>query len=694
MISGGARSISNMMNMSFGNRSMNASKGRLMESDDEGESDDEDYLRHKSDEASDTERKRGGRFSFSRKKRTDSNASSEQLQISPATSPKRTLGRSTSSNVAVVTKSPAQGPAQLVFVNNDAPTNVATSADTSNSPVRKSPEKSKSTGMMGMMFMGDMEGGDALLKMQCAASIAAPKAAKSKRQKNKDVLEAYNAKMAAKKAAKKAKKALEESGEAGDADGKQRIKIRIRVPKGSDPALIAAMAQKMADQQQSLELAKMHGKGHEKTKEDDSHNQSASNQSASNLRVDALGNMEDPPTTPKTPTPKKLVTATFSNMSSKVKSPRTPRTPSRGKLRTPRTPRTPRSSSNKSDNGDTVSPTQDESPSRIVPLRAPSNESLTKMQQANAHQEKAIEEENSMSEMNHSAENLPATPTRRSKSPNIVKSPQSPKSPKSPKSPNSSPTKSPTRKNISRSRSVRKMIAEREKQMKPSDNNEIKPHRSSPTRGSTSLRRQKSSRSRAMKAEDKALSDSPVQPRRQKSIRSKSGRFQVGSATTNPEDEKSILCSTQTVAAVPSSTSPRRLHREQSSPGKRENPVVPESSSRQYPQSPKTRTRRIHSVSLRRLATEERGHDSMKASASVASASIATVPNLGSATAATSTGTGRSTVLRKPFRDTPSRRRGTEVAPGTPRKRPQRTESGQSVQARIRQLNASVTNLG
>lgn len=331
-----------------------------------------------------------------------------------------------------------------------------------------------------------------------------------------------------------------------------------------------------------------------------------------------------------------------------------------------------------------------------------------------------------MSEMTHSPENDQSSPKQKSKS---LKSPISPRSPKASKSPKPSPTKSPTRTNLTRGRSVRKMIAEREKEMKASGKREQSPHKSTPATRSASPRRQKSSRSRGIKSEVDSTSDSPIKPRRQKSLRSKSGAFAPGTAkqddekslistaqtvavpnsdspvaprrrkslrsksgafpiggTANQDDEKSLISTAQTVAAP---SSPRRVR---SSSGVLTENVVPQSSSRQYPQSPKPRTRRLHTASLRRLATEERGHDSMKASASVASASVSTLPVLHSS--ASTLTTARSTALRKPFRDTPSRRRAPEVAPGTPRKRPQKTESVQSVQARIRQLNASFATLG
>ena len=112
---------------------------------------------------------------------------------------------------------------------------------------RQTPQRSKTTGSMSMMFLSDMDSATAL-HMQCAASCAAPKAAPSKRKKNKDALEAYNAKVAAKKAAKEAASSSSASV-AGAATatsthhgGKHKVKIRVKVPAGSDPAMVAAMA--------------------------------------------------------------------------------------------------------------------------------------------------------------------------------------------------------------------------------------------------------------------------------------------------------------------------------------------------------------------------------------------------------------------------------------------------------------------
>uniref|UniRef100_A0A7S3KYN1 Uncharacterized protein n=1 Tax=Amphora coffeiformis TaxID=265554 RepID=A0A7S3KYN1_9STRA len=107
---------------------------------------------------------------------------------------------------------------------------------------RVTPMRSKTTGSMGMMFLSDMDT-DAAFQLQCAGSMAAPKAAPSKRKKNKDALEAYNAKVAARKAAKEAGLA---PPPASSSDGKQKVKIRVKAPKGSDPAMVAAMAKEAA----------------------------------------------------------------------------------------------------------------------------------------------------------------------------------------------------------------------------------------------------------------------------------------------------------------------------------------------------------------------------------------------------------------------------------------------------------------
>lgn len=687
MIARGASSFSNMMNMSFGNRSL-TSKGHLMDSDEEVDSDDNSYRvsnnhpptprtpRRKSDEESDNEQ-RGRRFGFRRFRKTG-NDSSGKLHYSPPSSPRQSPRRTQSESISTATADKSAA-AQLVFVQKEQ-----------KSESFEPPRRAKSAdGMMGMMFMSDMKGGEVLLQMQCAASKAAPKPAKSKKQKNKDILEAYNAKIAAKKAAKKAQKAVTETfnNTAGEGGSKQqRIKIRVRVPKGSDPAVVAAMAQKSGD----LHVQSGTSSDEDGCATDDSKEKGAVKgipvRSIKKGPNSSSHERNAHPHTPKTLT-RQLVTSTFSNAKGHIQTPKTSRTP-RQTSRSPHTPsRGHHSPANKASDSESMQKTTISADS-ILKLCGGITIDATTLPPELQSEEVVQQQSDSVDETATKLTTSPVTPPNQSENDNH----QQPVVTKN-ILPNQSSPKSPIRRKLRQSKSVRKLIAKKEAHLlttttplkrskslrrpaaRKGENIEKEPQ------SSPALRRQRSSRSRSNgastshkpgKERETEISSPPTSLRRQKSFRSRSRG--TGSNDGNGDESPNSVGRRSPAEVEAAPVTPRQRRRQIS--------TRHGGHASKLTKTPMGQKRRVDTTSFRRLQTDEAGYDAMKASASIACATVATQD--------VSVSSSAPPYLRSParraFREAPLRRR-TEIAPGTPRKRPQKTESLLSVQARIKELD-------